>query len=71
MVRKKTTIEKRLKQINGKIFAIQRLDFITRYKRRKELAHLNGISWGLAWALNKLEHDSRGDHYNAKSKKNY
>ena len=69
MVRAKFTINNKLRQINKQIYAIQAQPFFSRYRQRKKLKFLNGQSWALAWALNKIDHDTRGDH--ATRKKNY
>jgi len=64
MVRQPKTINNKLKKINAEI-----INFKHPILRIKKLYFLKGKSWALAWALNKVEHDKRGDQRNAYRKK--
>ena len=66
MVRQRKTIERKLKQINAELYRLfeksHQVSFWQRWKLQRKIDELNAKSWALAWALNKVDHDKRGDH---------
>jgi len=66
MVRNKKTIEKKLREINNKSFNILTKSFLYRFLHNDEIENLKIQSKTLAWVLNKIEHDPRGNRYYAK-----
>jgi len=66
MVRNHNTIEKKLREINKKIFRFLNGSFWARRHYKKEIQELQIESRALAWSLNKIDRDPRGNRYHAK-----
>jgi hypothetical protein len=58
MPRRKTTIEELLKKVNHQLYVMldkSNHSFLYRLRNRKVIGYLQGESYALAWALNKVE----------------
>jgi len=65
MVRQHSTIEKKLKEVNKEIFTLLQGSYWTRRYYSERIKELKIQSKTLVWALNKIDHDPRGNRYHA------
>lgn len=63
MVRGQKVLEKKLKKINAELINYNFPRFIGVKNAIANYWFLKGKSWSLAYALNKIDHDGRGNRY--------